>query len=375
MQSEFYNDKENGEDFSQAYSNYIAAREDGSLGSLSLKEEEFEYILDVLIEEGEQQAVLELSEIAFGKYPYSCTLLARFCDTLILCGQAVKALEILDEYSGSFAANSVIYFLYGRANISKGKFRHAREYFYKALELQENNGEAVESTCALAQDCIEAANYKEAIYYMNKASKIEQLPYEYYNDYAFCYDRLDMPQEAVESYNMYLDKNPFNDTVWFNMGTVQARLKEFDKAIEAFEYSIALNGENASSLYNLAVVYMNLQRYAEAAEVFGQFVKIDKDELGKLGLAECCIRLNRFADAMEQLSQISLTDEKGNEAKAGIAVVGAIENFNRGDTEGFKEQFLAVCNTSTAWIGVIYDMLPELQNLQWFLEFLNNIKK
>ena len=159
------------------------------------------------------------------------------------------------------------------------------------------------------------------------------------------------------------------------MGTVQARLKDFDKAIEAFEYSIALNGGNSSSLYNLAVVYMNLQRYREAALTFEEFVKIDADILGRLGLGEAYIRLEKQTEAIEQFELVLADGERVAEGRAGLDTVMAIRACRNGDNEAFKELFMKIFATGTAWLGVVYDMLPHLQNEKWFLEFLENIKK
>lgn len=376
MENNFYSDKEN--EVPGAFEEYLRAKEEGNLQGLELSEEGFEYVLERLLDEGGEECeedVLELSGIAFERFPYSLHLLGRYCDALILGGQAERSLEILEGYADSYAQVSGFHFLMVRGNVAVGRFRHAREWFYKAVECSTDDGETVDSICAIAQDCIDAQNFREAVFYLERGDRIRALPFEYFNDFAFCYDRLDEPQRAVEFYDKYLDRNPFNDVVWFNMGTVQARLKDFDKAIEAFEYSIALNGGNSSSLYNLAVVYMNLQRYREAADVFERFVEIDSDILGRLGLGESYIRLERHEDAIRQFEMVLSDGERVAEGHAGLDTVRAIQSCRRGAREEFKALFLKIFATGTAWLGVVYDMLPQLPNEQWFLEFLENIKK
>lgn len=375
MENEFFEDKDGGADYEKLFAEYLSAKEEGNLALLNFSEEEYESLLDRLVEEGKEDDVLELSQLAFERYPYSSALLTRLCDTLILMGNPDKALDILSAYKDSFSAESAMYILFSRANIMKKKFAHARDYFYKAMELGNdslNDIDSAEQVCTLAQDCIEVGNYEEALYYLERAQRIAPLPYEYSNDFAFCYDRLDEPQKAIVHYNNYLDKDPFNDTVWFNLGTVQARIREFEKAIEAFDYSIALNPGNSSSMYNLAVVYMNLQRYQEAAQVFEQFVEIDADVLGRLGLGEAYIRMERFQDAITQFEKAG---EVSAEALLGIDTVKAILCCRNGEFEIFKELFLKIFNNGTAWLAVVYDMLPFLQGEQWFLDFLETIKK
>lgn len=356
---------------------YLSAREEVSLEQLSLSEDEFELLIDHLVESGNEDEVLEVCELAFGRYPYSSSILVRFCDTLVITGNPDKALELLEPYSEYPMADFPITILFARANIAKGKYLLAREFFSKAIALQPSTSEIMEQVCALALDCIDAGNYSEAVYYLDQASGMCNLPYDYYNDYAYCYDRLDNPQKAIEYYNKYLDANPFNDTVWFNLGTVQARLRDFENAIDSFEYSIALNPGNASSLYNLAVVYMNLQRYAEAASTFEKFVAIDPDMLGKLGLGESYIRLERFDDAIGQFMQVlqaaDNNEEKMSEARQGIDTVKAIICCRNGEFEAFKELFLKIYRAGAGWLTVVSDMLPFLNGEQWFMDFLDSI--
>ena len=130
---------------------------------------------------------------------------------------------------------------------------------------------------------------------------------------------------------------------------------------------------------------MNLQRYANAAEVFEQFNAIDPDELGRLGLGESYIRLKRWEDARLQFESIPSESDKASEARAGLCSLDAILCLNRAQEQGddvqvkaqerFKELFMDILNNGTAWIGVVYDMLPQLQHEDWFLHFLESIKK
>ncbi len=375
MNNDFYSDKEQEGEFPKAYDAYQTARAQGKLENLDFNEEEFEYVIDRLVEEGDTEGVMELSGMAFEKLPYSVGLLTRYCDTLILSGNPDKALEILSLYEDSYQGSAMVQFLLARAHVALKKFRHARDYFYRALECGEGETDIVESVCALAQDCIDSGNYRESLFYLDRAGRLGRLPYEYYNDYAFCYDRIDEPEKAMEYYQLYLDQNPFNDTVWFNVGTVHARLKDYEKAIEAFEYSIALNNNNSSSLYNLAVVFMNLQRYREAAVAFEQFVEIDTDVLGLLGLGESYIRLGRNSDAVDQFAKVIASDDKVAEGHAGLNTVKAIECYSKGDIIGFKSAFMDIYRTGTAWIGVVYDLLPQLENDKQFIDFLLELKQ
>ena len=79
--------------------------------------------------------------------------------------------------------------------------------------------------------------------------------------------------------------------------------------------------------------------YAEASKVFEQFVEIDTDVLGRLGLGEAYIRLERFQDAIVQFEKAG---EVSAEALLGIDAVKAILCCRNGEFEVFKELFLKI---------------------------------
>ena len=112
MVNDFINDREG--EFPGAFEEFLFAKEQGNLQSLDLSEEAFEYVLERLLDEGGEECeenVLELSGIAFEKFPYSLHLLSRYCDALILSGNPDKSLEILASYEDSYSQVQGFHFL------------------------------------------------------------------------------------------------------------------------------------------------------------------------------------------------------------------------------------------------------------------------
>lgn len=320
---DFYNDPldegHSGQDFSYAVEQYKKACEEGTEYSLMFSEEEFLYVIDYYINEDDEQNVLKVCEIAFNRHSYSSELLVKYTDSLILMGKADVAVELLDEYKDSFPQNPDIALLYCRISIGCADFKSARKYFSQVMAYERDKACTAEAAAALAQDCIDNSQFAEAVYYLKEADKIAPLSFEYYNDFAFCYERMNNLELSEKYYNMYLDKDPFNDNVWFNLGTVYARQNLMEKAIDSFEYSIALNKANSSSLYNLAVVYLNLEKYEESAKYFEQFNECEINNLsGVLGLANAYMGGRQFAKAIEMFDKAKMLDEKCSEAYMGI---------------------------------------------------------
>lgn len=381
MDNDFYNgpdeEAEEAPDCSGALEQYRLACEKGTERELVFSEEEYEYIIDHYIGQDNEEQGLKAAEQGFAQHPYSSSLLVRYADSLLtLPDRADRAAEILEEYENSFAGNIDIYFLLCRAYVKKELFDRARIYFAKALEIEAKPAEFADLICAIAQDCIDVSHYREALYYLMEADAIAPLYFEYYNDVAFCYERLDELDKAQEYYNRYLDEDPFNDNVWFNIGTVYARQRDFDRAIEAFEYSLALNETNGSSLYNIAVVFLNLEHYREAADFFNRFLQVEPESLaGVVGMADACLGLNDFAEARRRFGQALQMDRECEDARLGIECIEAIEVYLKGEKARFLAQMKSLAQKDSSWVSTVYSILPQLEGDGDFLRLLQSVRK
>ncbi len=378
MRSEdYYNDPmEDGnskQDFSYALEVYKRACEEGSERSLAFSEEEFIYIIESLINEDDEANVLKASEIAFKQHSYSSELLVKLVDSMLLMGKTDAAVEILDDYKDSFPQNPDVSLLYCRASIALGAFEKAKEYFAEMMANERDSVCSAEAAAALAQDCIDNNQFADAVYYLMESNKIMPLSFEYYNDLAFCYERMGEFKLSEKYYNLYLDRDPFNDNVWFNIGTVYARQGDMEKAIDAFEYSIALNKENSSSLYNLAVVYLNLEKYEESARYFEEFNECEKDSLaGVLGLANAYMGCREFAKAIDMFSKAKKIDQKCGEAYLGIEVCQAMELYLKGDRGAFFSLMDYIIKRDITWINTIRRVIPQLNSDTEFIDYMES---
>ena len=359
------------QDFSYALELYIEACSEGNEESLSLSEEEFIYVIDHFIDSDNEEGALKASRIAFSKHSYSFELLVKFADSLIITGDFDKAKALLDTYVDSFTSNASIFSLYCRLSIHKEDFQQARNYFLMAIESNNEVDTIPDAALAMSQDCIDASNYKEALFYLSKALEINPKLYECFNDIAYCYERLDELDLSIEYYNKYLDNDPFNDNVWFNLGTIYAKQGLFEKAIDAFEYSLALNGKNSSSLYNMAVVYLNLEQYTKSIEFFTTFLECEPDSIaGYIGMANAKMGCNDYSGATDAFAKAKEIDPSCVEVNMGLEAISSIEHYVKGDKYSFYTRLDYIVGVDKSWIDTIVKLLPQLKDDKEFMNYL-----
>ena len=86
------------------------------------------------------------------------------------------------------------------------------------------------------------------------------------------------PKEALQHF-LYLTKF-FNDDsgIYYNLGIVYEKLKEFDKAVDAYKKAIELSPDEVDSYYNLGLVYIAKKMYEEAVDCFETVLEHDSDD-------------------------------------------------------------------------------------------------
>ena len=301
------------------------------------EEDEYEFIVDRYIDLFNDPMARLASQMGFEAYPYSSAMLVKYCDSLIVSREFGRTLMILDKYKDSFPPNADIYLSYSRVYIGMKDLGNARRYYNLAIQAESTPEEVCDSVHTLAQDCIDIEDYKEALFYLDRAAELtatwnrkhnqteksENLA-SYYFDYAFCTEKLGNDEKALEIYQKCLDIDPFNDFVWHNIGMIYVRKNLYRKAYEAYDYAVALNPQNTSALFNLGHLCIECNMYDQALHNFEECCKIEKDNpdsITALALAYFLKGDLNQAEILYRKALIFCPDHEG--AKAGLKDVQA----------------------------------------------------
>ncbi len=95
-------------------------------------------------------------------------------------------------------------------------------------------------------------------------------------------------EEKIEILEQKIDKNECNDTDYYNLATLYAKKRNWDKAIENFRNALSLNPENKQAYNNLGNVYFNLNEVDPAISNYAKAINIDENYLDaryNLGIA------------------------------------------------------------------------------------------
>lgn len=320
MSESYFNNFNEEEDFSYLLPKFEDALNSGNLSSTSFTEEEYDFLINHYMSEDDGSTVFTLAELAYKKHPYSVDLLIRYADVLIVNKLYDKALEILKEYLGTDAHNSDILFLYGRALSKVGEHDEGMKYIARAGEI--SSEDLTEMYITVIQDYIDEEDFDHALNYLKVVMVYDPDNYEILNDYAFCLDRTGDVEGSIEAYKKLLDIDPFNDYVWYNLGTMYSKVSNFSEAMDALDYSLALNSTNSSAMYNKALLCVNEGDFSKAVQLFEEFLTLEPDNVSVcVALADAYLTIGEDEKALLNYRRALEIDKNFIEANVGAAFV------------------------------------------------------
>ena len=120
----------------------------------------------------------------------------------------------------------------------------------------------------------------------------------------YCFEFLDQNQEAIAYLNKYIDKNPYSEIAWHQLGRLHYGVKEYENAIRACEYATLIDDEFLGAFMEKAKAYERLKKYEEAIESYSRTIELDDaTSYALLRMGKCYEKLGNKALALKHFNQ------------------------------------------------------------------------
>lgn len=285
---------------------------------------EFEGIVEQLLEEGDLQASEIAAKQGIQIHPNAVPLQLKYAQVLINKGHYKKSLKYLNLAEKIDSLNPDIHLLKGSARLVMGSEHDAIISFRTAINLA--GSELDEILYHIASSYVQIGEIKKAIYYLEKAVKVNPKYDLAYYDLGFFHDQENKFKKSIYYYNKYLDIDPFNHYVWFNLGTVYNKIENHKKAIQSYEFAYALNENFHMALFNIGNALANAERYYEAIAKYFEFLEKEPDnDDAYCYLGECFLNLEDYIQSEYFYRKALKIDKKNDTAWFGIGLIMWVE--------------------------------------------------
>jgi len=234
--------------------------------------EDFEDIIHHYLNNGKIALAKKAIKIGLQQHPDSIALKLLNVEVLVFENNLDQAEQLLDKLQLLDSNNEEIYIQ--RANIYSKKDNHeaAINLLNKALELSDN-GFDIHSL--LGMEYLFMDDFKLAKANFMKCVSFDSHDYSSLYNVIYCFEFLEDFDGAIYYLNEYLDKNPYCEVAWHQLGKQYFEKRMYPEALTAYDFAIISDDTFMGAYFEKGKVLEKMGKYADAIENYETTIKIE----------------------------------------------------------------------------------------------------
>ena len=263
--------------------------------------EEFEEIILHYLDMGKAALAKKALKLALEQHPKSTGLKLVQVEMLVYDDKLELAEKLLNELYAIEPTNEEIYIQ--KANICSKRDQHQKavELLKTALKYTDDYADVYN---LIGMEYLFMDNLEKAKENFIKCLEEDLEDQSALYNVVYCFEFLDQNQEAIAYLNKYIDKNPYSEIAWHQLGRLHYGVKEYENAIRAFEYATLIDDEFLGAFMEKAKAYERLKKYEEAIESYSRTIELDDaTSYALLRMGKCYEKLGNKALALKHFNQ------------------------------------------------------------------------
>ncbi len=259
---------------------------------------EFERIIKHYIDSGKINLAKKAILLSLEQHPQTIGLRLLKAELLIFEEKYTDAFLLLDEIQAVEPTNEEVYIQKAILFSKQEKHVEAIKLLKRALELSEESN--IDVLSLIGMEYLFMEDFERALLYFRNCLEIEIDDDTNLYNVVYCYDMLEQQNEAVAFLNQYLDKEPFSETAWFQLGRQYTFLDNYIESLKAFDYAILIDEQFVGAYIEKAKTLEKLGRHEEAIENYLLTVELeDPTAYAYLRIGNNYEKLNNIEEAIE----------------------------------------------------------------------------
>ncbi|MBQ4820221.1 tetratricopeptide repeat protein [Aquimarina sp. MMG016] len=284
--------------------NFSITRYESMLRSNDVKffdSDEFESIIHHYLENGKIAKAKKAISLGLSQHPSSVNLKLLEVEVLVFEDRLDKADKLLAQLHAIEPENEEVYIQ--KANILSKQNEHIKAIELLHMALNYTNDEA-DVYSLLGMEYLFMDDFENAKINFMRCLEADDQDYSALYNIIYCFDFLEQHEEAIEYLNMFLDKNPYCEVAWHQVGKQYFDLKEYEKALAAFDFAIISDEYFIGAYLEKGKVLEKLKRYNEAIENYRITLELDDPtSFALLRIGKCFEKLGSDDLAIQHYSK------------------------------------------------------------------------
>lgn len=237
---------------------------------------EFENIIHHYLENGKIALAKKAIKMGLEQHPTSVNLKLFKTEIYILEDKLEEADKLLDELYEIEPSNEEIYIQKASVLSKRDEHQKAIHTLLIALDLTDNDEDDADLYALIGMEYLFLDQFENARGYFIKCFELDNDDYSALYNIIYCFDFLDQNQEAITFLNEYLDKNPYSEVAWHQLGKQYFALKDYKKALAAFDFAIISDDNFVGAYLEKGKVLEKQRQYNDAIENYKVTLALDE---------------------------------------------------------------------------------------------------
>ncbi len=284
--------------------NFSITRYESMLRSNDVKffdSDEFESIIHHYLENGKIAKAKKAISLGLSQHPTSVNLKLLQVEVLVFEDRLDKADNLLAQLHAIEPENEEIYIQ--KANILSKQNEHTKaiELLSMALSYTEDVSDVYS---LIGMEYLFMDDFENAKINFMRCLESDNQDYSALYNIIYCFDFLEQHEEAIEYLNLFLNKNPYCEVAWHQVGKQYFDLKEYEKALAAYDFAIISDEYFIGAYLEKGKVLEKLKRYNEAIENYRITLELDDPtSFALLRIGKCFEKLGNDDLAIQHYSK------------------------------------------------------------------------
>ncbi len=258
---------------------------------------EFEEIILFYVDSGKFSLAKKALQLGLEQHPASVALKLIQVELLILDEKLDKAEKILDQLMEIEPSNEEVFIQKATIYSKRGEHRRAVDSLQTALLFADEDAEILSM---IGMEYLFLEEFDTARLNFAKSLEVEYENYSSLYNVIYCFDMLKKHDEAIEYLNEYIEKDPYSEIAWHQLGRQYYIVYDYAKALNAFEYAILIDDSFIGAHLEKAKTLEELGHYEEAISFYQKTMELDTEtSFAFLRIGKCYEKLNRKNDAID----------------------------------------------------------------------------
>jgi len=265
---------------------------------------EFENIIHHYLDHGKIALAKRAIKLGLEQHPSSINLRLFKVEILVVEQKYEEAHHILEFLHQLEPQNEEIYIQ--KANVLSRQDKHleAIKILLRAIDMSTALEADSDLFALVGMEYLFLDEHEKALVYFKKCLEYDTSDYSALHNVMYCYDFLEMHDEAISYLNDFLDHHPYCELAWHELGKQYMSKNEFKKANAAFEFAIFSDDTFIGAYIEKGKVLEKLKKYEEAIENYKVTLALDDPtSFALLRIGKCYIKLGEDQLAIQFLKK------------------------------------------------------------------------